>query len=357
WLQPIVDTFWEVSYATVVESQVARLNGGVWALDTVNFAEAVYFYSGECTGGGGGDCAPGDITTFFGGGNQFAGNMFDVTASGGDDVLIEGFDINMDPGSGLISVYYKSGSYVGFESNAGAWTLLGSETVNSAGTNNPTPLNVGGLVIPAGETYGIYVTSTDYTSNNFAMNYTNGDNVFSDAYVTIQTGVGKGNPDFTGTTFQSRSWNGTIYYCAGEGGGGGDCVEENLSEAFLGGYTTSMDQSQRIAADITVPADVDFVLNRITANIWVNAGGNVTACEVKIYADAGGLPDTSNVIDTQSVVPTSFDQIGTQGGFAIHEMILDISSVTLPGQAGNTTSYWIQLAVTSTGGSGFWDFD
>src|SRR5690606_37089499 len=124
-----------------------------------------------------------------------------------------------------------------------------------------------------------------------------------------------------------------------------------------GGYTTSMDQSQRIAADITVPADVDFVLNRITANIWVNAGGNVTACEVKIYADAGGLPDTSNVIDTQSVVPTSFDQIGTQGGFAIHEMILDISSVTLPGQAGNTTSYWIQLAVTSTGGSGFWDFD
>src|SRR5690606_27985356 len=147
------------------------------------------------------------------------------------------------------------------------------------------------------------------------------------------------------------------YGCDGGGGGGGDCVEENLSEAFLGGYTTSMDQSQRIAADITVPADVDFVLNRITANIWVNAGGNVTACEVKIYADAGGLPDTSNVIDTQSVVPTSFDQIGTQGGFAIHEMILDISSVTLPGQAGNTTSYWIQLAVTSTGGSGFWDFD
>src|SRR5690606_31956208 len=104
-------------------------------------------------GGGGGDCEPGNITTIFTGGNQFAGNMFDITASGGEDIQIESFDINMDPGSGLISVYYKSGSYIGFESDASAWTLLGAETVTSMGTNNPTPLNVGGLTIPAGETY------------------------------------------------------------------------------------------------------------------------------------------------------------------------------------------------------------
>ncbi|PIV49728.1 MAG: hypothetical protein COS19_07155, partial [Flavobacteriaceae bacterium CG02_land_8_20_14_3_00_34_13] len=34
------------------------------------------------TGGGGGGCTPNDLTTFFTGGNSFAGNMFDVTASG-----------------------------------------------------------------------------------------------------------------------------------------------------------------------------------------------------------------------------------------------------------------------------------
>lgn len=48
WIQPETPTFWEVSYVSVVGSVVARLNGGVWALDTVNNAEAVYTFSGVC---------------------------------------------------------------------------------------------------------------------------------------------------------------------------------------------------------------------------------------------------------------------------------------------------------------------
>ncbi|PKP23930.1 MAG: hypothetical protein CVU03_14140, partial [Bacteroidetes bacterium HGW-Bacteroidetes-2] len=171
---------------------------------------------GTC-GGGGGGCTPSDITTFFTGGNSFAGNMFDVTASGADDLLIDGFDVNVTAGSGTISVYTRPGSYVGFEGSAAGWTLMGSEVVTGAGSNLPTPVNVGGLTIPAGQTYGFYVTVSDYPS--LTMNYTNGDNVFSDANITIATGVGKGDPDFTGSTFASRSWNGTIYYCSGTGGG------------------------------------------------------------------------------------------------------------------------------------------
>src|SRR5690606_3829556 len=318
WLQPIVDTFWEVSYATVVESQVARLNGGVWALDTVNFAEAVYFYSGECTGGGGGDCEPGDITTFFSGGNSFAGNMFNVTASGGDDVLVEGFDINMASGSGLISVYYKSGTYVGFESNAGAWTLLGSETVNSAGANNPTPLNVGGLVIPAGETYGIYVTSTDYTSNNFTMNYTNGDNVFSDAYVTIQTGVGKGNPDFTGTTFQSRSWNGTIYYCAGEGGGGTDCSNPVVD--------INQDQSNTCMAFLNQTG----IAQSFTAESSMSAGA--------------GFWFTSPVTGGETLVVELYDNLPNGGG-----VLLASGSTVAPGGDNWVDVFWTTPASTTVG--------
>src|SRR5690606_36216889 len=66
---------------------------------------------------------------------------------------------------------------------------------------------------------------------------------YTDAYMIIETGVGKGNPDFTGSTVDSRSWNGTVYYCAGEGGGGGgDCSspvvdinqdESNTCMAFI----------------------------------------------------------------------------------------------------------------------------
>lgn len=161
----------------------------------------------------GGPCTPDDLTTSFAGGNTFAGNMFDVTASGGIDLLIEKFDVNIEPGTANISIYSRPGTYVGFEDDAAGWTLMGTEEVTSAGTGFPTEVNVGGLTIPAGETYGMYVTVTDYPS--VSMNYTNtpAGTPFSDASMTIETGVGKGNPDFTGSTFADRGWNGTIHYC------------------------------------------------------------------------------------------------------------------------------------------------
>ncbi|MDD3772345.1 MAG: GEVED domain-containing protein [Weeksellaceae bacterium] len=162
-------------------------------------------------------CEPGNITTTFVAGNQFAGNMFDVTASGGEDLLIEKFDVNIGVGSAAISVYTRPGSYIGFEGSATGWTLMGTETVTGAGESLPTEVNIGGFTIPAGETYGFYVTISDYTSGNVSMYYTNGLFTYSDDFVTIETGTGKGNPDFTGSTFPQRSWNGTLYYCAGEG--------------------------------------------------------------------------------------------------------------------------------------------
>src|SRR5690606_27607618 len=204
-------------------------DGGVtWTQIAGN--EQTYNFEGECTGGGGGDCEPGIMELPFDASfNEFAGNMFDVTAIGGEDVEIEGFDVNIDPGTALISVYYREGSYVGFENSSAGWTLMGRETVTSAGENMPTYVDVGGLIIPDGDTYGIYVTVTDYPSTN--MNYTNGNNSFSDTYLQVNTGIGKGNPDFTGATFLERSWNGTIHYCAGEGGGGepGDCETGTFS--------------------------------------------------------------------------------------------------------------------------------
>src|SRR5690606_27895551 len=45
---------------------------------------------GLCEGGGGGDCEPGVMELPFDASfNQFAGNMFDVAAIGGDEVIIE----------------------------------------------------------------------------------------------------------------------------------------------------------------------------------------------------------------------------------------------------------------------------
>lgn len=157
----------------------------------------------------------GSITTFFNSNNQFAGNMFDITNIGSNPITINSFDINLATGgtNANVSVYYYPGTYVGHESSPTGWTLMGMATVNSMGTNVPTPLNVGGLVIPPGQSYGLYVTVSNYSAGT--MRYTNGTNVISNTEVSLSLGIGKGNPDFTGSTFASRSWNGTIYYDIG----------------------------------------------------------------------------------------------------------------------------------------------
>jgi hypothetical protein len=153
----------------------------------------------------------GSITTFFTGGNSFAGNMFDITNISANPITINSFDINLGAGTNvLVSVYSYPGTYVGHESDPTGWTLMGSATVNSAGPNVPTPLSVGGLTIPAGQSFGLYVTVSNYPAAS--MQYTNGTNVIANTDVSLSLGIGKGNPDFTGSTFASRSWNGTIYY-------------------------------------------------------------------------------------------------------------------------------------------------
>ena len=296
----------------------------------------------ECeeAGGGGGDCDSGDLTTIFSGGNQFAGNMFDVTAIGGEDILIEGFDINIDPGTATISVYTRPGTYVGFENSSAGWTLMGSEVVTSAGENMPTFLDIGGLTIPAGEVYGFYVTVTDYPATS--MNYTNGDFVYTDDYLQINTGVGKANPDFTGSTFASRSWNGTIYYCAGEGsGGGGECEQSNPTNpvAVDNGYNIVPGSGFGVAADVVVPADEDFTLEQVT--IRVLDASTVTSVNLNYYSDAAGLPGT--LIGSQAnITPTSSTFVGVAFGWNIYEVVLDITPFTFEGQSGSTTTYWVQ---------------
>ncbi len=167
------------------------------------------------TDAGSGGFAPtglGSITTFFTGGNSFAGNMFDITNISANPITITSFDINLLTGgtNATVSVYSYPGTYVGHESDPTGWTLMGSAVVNSAGSNVPTPLSVGGLTIPPGQSFGLYVTVSNYPAAT--MSYTNGTNVIANADVSLSLGVGKGNPDFTGSTFASRSWNGTIYY-------------------------------------------------------------------------------------------------------------------------------------------------
>jgi hypothetical protein len=137
--------------------------------------------------------------------NPSAGQMFDITAS--RNLSITQFDTNLE-GSGIhtVSVYYKLGSYVGFENNAGAWTLMGTDTVTAQGLGNPTPVNVSGTV-PAGQIIGLYL----YVDAEVVL-ITIGASTYSNSDLTIENGTALCNGLFGSAYTPDYTWNGTIYY-------------------------------------------------------------------------------------------------------------------------------------------------
>ena len=153
---------------------------------------------------------PDCLTTLFSGGNGSDGNMFDITNNGSDDLTIISFEVNLDAGTHTVEVYYttSASTYVGNETNSSAWTLLGSETVTSSGSNTMTEVNISGLTLSPSESKGLYVTVT----GGQAMNYTNGTSTWSDGtlFIDLDPGVGKSYP--FASTFSPRQWNGTICY-------------------------------------------------------------------------------------------------------------------------------------------------
>ncbi len=150
------------------------------------------------------------FTTQWNNNNGQDGNMIDVTALN-SDITIESFDVNIDNAT-TMEVWYKEGSFIGFETNASAWTLLGSTTISSNGVDVPSPLPIGGLTIPAGQTYGLYITTTSGGINYYTLS---APPYITDGELLIDNSVGKSYP--FGSTFSPRLWLGTIYYTMGSG--------------------------------------------------------------------------------------------------------------------------------------------
>lgn len=148
------------------------------------------------------------LTTTYANNNSCGGgNMVDITAL--SEITIDSFETHLQaPGTvSTVEVYYRVGGFAGFETNAGAWTLLGSASVTSAGIGSPTKVPIGGLTIPAGQTYGIYIFNPNvvYTTLSVPTTYTSAD-------MSILSGVGLCS--LFGGTNNPRGWNGTVYYRA-----------------------------------------------------------------------------------------------------------------------------------------------
>jgi hypothetical protein len=161
-----------------------------------------------CTAGGGGSsCVPGTplTTTFAGGFTAFPtpnGQMFDIEAI--NDIEVTDFDVHFTSGTDDIAIYTKSGSYVGFETNPGAWTLVTTvPNVTSAGAGVPTPLNANiNVPISAGSRQAFYISPTTSIGFSYSGGTGVGNVMASDANMEVLEGATSIYP--FGTTFQPR---------------------------------------------------------------------------------------------------------------------------------------------------------
>src|SRR5690606_27771191 len=74
-----------------------------------------------------------------------------------------------------------------------------------------------------------------------------------------------------------------------------------------------------------------------------------------IYGDSFGLPNTGDVINTQTLAPSNVTFVTNSLGFDVYEFDLPVTPVPLSGEIGSVMTYWVQLTATVSSGSGYWD--
>jgi hypothetical protein len=206
--------------------------GNIYNVPTVT-ANTTYY--AQATAGSGLN----SIFTTTAAGNGSEGNMFDVVPA--NNITFTGVDMSIQ-GSGTqsVQVWYRTGSFVGFESSNAGWTQLISTTVTAFGTGTLTNVSGFNLNMNAGQTYGLYVTTV-----GGGVNYTNGTtlgNTFaSNSDITVKEGKGGG---YFSVSFSPRVFNGRLYYQLPGGGCSGPMTP----------VTASVNASPTVS--VTAPATV-----------------------------------------------------------------------------------------------------
>src|SRR5690606_8329910 len=109
-----------------------------------------------------------------------------------------------------------------------------------------------------------------------------------------------------------------------------------------------------------IAADQDMLLETINISAFIGSAGsgvNATNVDVFIYSDSGTGSPGALLISQLSLVPVSQTVIGSNFGFDLWSVDLDLIDVLLPGQLGIATTYWIGLSLEPSDGSNtFWEY-
>lgn len=276
------------------------------------------------------------LTTVLSGGNNHRGNMFEVVAL--NDIIINSFDAH-PMGNTTIAIYYKTGSYIGFEANASAWTLVGTAAVTAQPFGTPTPVPVPvNLTIMSGQAYSFYVTSTNTT---VSLNYTDGTSegavYVSDANLQFKQGKGMEYP-FTngGGTFSPRVWNGRIHYTPLNGASvlwstGANTASITVSPSTTTTYSVAVN-NPNFTDSIQIIVNPTFAINQSAS---ICNGDSIFIAGQYQFSSGIFVENLTTINGCDSIVTTNLDVI------TIDTSVTNVSSISLSANASSASYQWI----------------
>ena len=159
------------------------------------------------------------LTTLYAANNSgsFGGAAYFDVIVGPNALTITGYDTNtneMVTFGWEVWITDPGVSYLGNEANPAAWTQVATGTGVGMGINVPSPVTLNNTFgLDANTLYGMALV----IGPEAGLDYTNGPlGPYSNADLTLELGS-TSNVPFSGSPFNPRIWNGTIYYTPGPG--------------------------------------------------------------------------------------------------------------------------------------------
>lgn len=234
-------------------------------------------------------------------GNGFAGNMFDVTAL--NNIEVNGFDMHfLSAAVATVEVWYRPGSFVGFESSNAGWTMAYTTTVNTLPTGTLTQVPGSFSVnVPSGQTYGFYVTANTGPQVNYTTGTALGAVYSANADAQIKQGKGGG---YFSVLNSPRIFNGRMRYTAI-------------------GCTSSM-----IPVVLTVTSSANVTASAFSGTLCQGASTALNASGANTYTWSTGA--NGNVIAVTPSVTTTYSVNGDNGAGCVGTGTVQVTVNALP---------------------------
>jgi len=136
------------------------------------------------------------------------------------------------------------------------------------------------------------------------------------------------------------------------------CGENNDSNAFENGKSCTHNFNRIVANDFIVNGGETLTLETILVNVFIGATGsgvNASMMDIYYYSDNNGEPGSviggefGSFISSQSVIGSNF-------GFDVWEIELDVTDRVFQDAGGSDKRYWIGLSIEATDSSNlFWE--